>query len=62
MDSGLSTKTCILENPYTVQLKCDGEGSLLPKSSDAKLPRKASRVNYIGACTENRHRWSRRVS
>jgi hypothetical protein len=27
LDSGLSTKACILVNPYTVQLKCDGEGS-----------------------------------
>ena len=63
MDSGLNTKVCILVNPYTVQLKCDGEGSIkLLKSSDAKLPRQASRVNYIGACTENRHRWARRVS
>ena len=26
LDSGLSTKTCILENPYTYKLKCDGEG------------------------------------
>ena len=25
MDFGLSTKTCILANPYTIQLKCDGE-------------------------------------
>jgi hypothetical protein len=25
MDSGLSTKTCILENPYTDKLKCYGE-------------------------------------
>ena len=25
MDSGLSTKTCILENPYTYKLKYDGE-------------------------------------
>ena len=25
MDSGLSTKVCMLENPYTIQLKCDGE-------------------------------------
>ena len=32
------------------------------KSCDSKLPRKASRVNYIGACTGNRHRWSRRES
>ena len=26
LDSGLSTKACMLENPYTIQLKCDGEG------------------------------------
>ena len=25
LDSGLSTKACIKVNPYTVQLKCDGE-------------------------------------
>ena len=25
LDSGLSTKTDILANPYIVQLKCDGE-------------------------------------
>ena len=25
LDSGLSTKACILENPYTDKLKCDGE-------------------------------------
>ena len=25
LDSGLSTKVCILENPYTYKLKCDGE-------------------------------------
>ena len=30
---------------------------ILQKSLDAKLPRKVSRVNYIGACTKNRHRW-----
>ena len=62
LDLGLSTKVCILGNPYTLQLKCDGERNLFPKSCDAKLPRKASRANYIGTCTENRHRWSRRVS
>ena len=62
LDFGLSTKACILANPYTVRLKCDGEVNLLTKSSDSMLPRKVSRVNYIGACTENRHRWSRRVS
>ena len=45
-----------------IQLKYDDEGSLLLKSSDAMLPRKVSMVNYIGACTENRHRWARRVS
>ena len=62
LDSGLSTKSCIKANPYTIQMKCDGEGSSEPKSSNAMLPRKVSRVNYIGACTENRHRWARRVS
>ena len=62
MDSGLSTKSSIMVNPYTIQLKYDDEGSLLLKSSDAMLPRKVSMVNYIGACTENRHRWARRVS
>ena len=35
---------------------------LAPKSYDAKLPRKVSRVNHIGTRTENRHRWARRVS
>ena len=25
LDFGLSTKACIMENPYTIQLKCDGE-------------------------------------
>ena len=25
LDFGLSTKVCILENPYTNKLKCDGE-------------------------------------
>ena len=62
MDSGLSTKSSIKENPYTIQMKCYGEGPSGPKSSDAMLPRKVSRANYIGACTENRHRWARRVS
>ena len=62
LDFGLSAKVSILENPYTIQLKYDDEGSLLLKSSDAMLPRKVSMVNYIGACTENRHRWARRVS
>ena len=62
LDFGLNTKVCILANPYTIQLKCDDEVSLLTKFSDAMLPRKVSMVNYIGACTENRHRWSRRVS
>ena len=61
-DVGLSTKVNILANPYTIQLKCDDEDSLLSKFSDAMLPRKVSMVNYIGACTENRHRWARRVS
>ena len=31
------------------------------KSSDAMLPRKASKANYIGARTQNRHRWTRRI-
>ena len=62
MDSGLSTKSSIKANPYTIQMKCYGENSLELKSSDAMLPRKVSRVNYIGACTENQHRWARRVS
>ena len=62
LDFGLNTKTGIKANPYTVQLKCDDEDSSLLKFSDAKLPRKVSMVNYIGACTENRHRWARRVS
>ena len=62
LDFGLNTKIGIKENPYTVQLKCDDEDSLLLKFSDAKLPRKVSMVNYIGACTKNRHRWARRVS
>ena len=43
-------------------LKYDVEDSSELKFSDAKLPRKASRVNHIGTRTENRHRWSRRVS
>ena len=25
LDFGLSTKVCLMVNPYTVQLKCDGE-------------------------------------
>ena len=62
LDSGLSTKSSIKPNPYTIQMKCYGEDSLELKSSDAMLPRKVSRVNYIGACTKNRHRWARRVS
>ncbi len=62
LDFGLNTKDCTLANPCTVSLKYDGEVSLLTKSSDSMLPRKVSRVNYIGTCTENRHRWSRRVS
>ena len=47
-----------------VWLKCDGEATVSTEANlcDAKLPRKASRANYIGACTENRHRWSRRES
>ena len=27
LDSGLNTKASIKVNPYTIQLKCDGEGS-----------------------------------
>ena len=27
LDSGLSTKSSIKANPYTIQMKCDGEGS-----------------------------------
>ena len=46
LDSGLSTKSSIKVNPYTIQMKCDGEGPSGPKSSDAMLPRKVSRVNY----------------
>ncbi len=65
MDSGLSTKASIIGKPVILRrLKCDGEesprGQL--KYSDAKLPRKVSMANGIGACTENRHRWARRVS
>ena len=60
-DFGLSTKVNILANPYVVMLKCDGDESSDFKSYDAMLPRKASRVNYIGARTQNRHRWTRRV-
>ena len=62
LDSGLSTKSSIKANPYTIQMKRYGEDSLELKSSDAMLPRKVSRANYIGACTENQHRWARRVS
>ena len=62
LDSGLSTKSSIKANPYTIQMKCYGEDSLELKSSDAMLPRKASRANRIGTRTQNRHRWSRRVS
>ena len=62
LDSGLSTKSSIKANPYTIQMKCYGEDSLELKSFDAMLPRKVSRVNYIGTRTENRHRWARRVS
>ena len=45
LDSGLSTKSSIKANPYTIQMKCYGEDSLELKSSDAMLPRKVSRVN-----------------
>ena len=61
LDSGLSTKVYNLGNPVVGKLKCYGE-ALRVKSSDTMLPRKASRVNHIGARTQNRHRWSRRVS
>ena len=61
LDSGLSTKVYNLGNPVVGKLKCDGE-ALRVKSSDTMLPRKASRVNHIGTRTQNRHRWSRRVS
>ena len=56
LDSGLSTKSSIKANPYTIQMKCYGEDSLELKSSDAMLPRKVSRVNLISARTDNRHR------
>ena len=62
LDSGLNIKASIKENPYTIQLKYDGEEGLPSKLSDSKLPRKVSMVNYIDACTENQHRWARRVS
>ena len=61
LDSGLSTKVYNLGNPVVGKLKCYGE-ALRAKSSDTMLPRKASRVNHIGTRTQNRHRWSRRVS
>ena len=62
MDSGLSIKVYNLGNPVVGKLKCYGEVTLVTKSSDATLPRKASRANYIGTRTQNRRRWSRRVS
>ena len=62
MDSGLSTKVYKLGNPFVGKLKCDGEVMKVTKFFDAKLPRKASRANHIGTRTQNRHRWSRRVS
>ena len=43
MDSGLSTKVCMLENPYTKQLKCDGEGS---SDRTEVLTRQASKKNF----------------
>ena len=62
LDFGLNTKTCTLANPYIIKTEVWAKVvAILLKFLDAKLPRKASRVNYIGACTENRHRWSRRV-
>ena len=63
LDSGLSTKVYKLGNPFIIKAEVlwrDVEIRL--KSFDAKLPRKVSRVNHIGARTENRHRWARRVS
>ena len=45
LDSGLSTKSSIKANPYTIQMKCYGEDSLELKSSDAMLPRKVSKAN-----------------
>ena len=62
LDSGLSIKVYNLGNPVVGKLKCYGEVTLVTKSSDATLPRKASRANCIGTRTENRHRWARRVS
>ncbi len=61
MDSGLSAKVYNLGNPVVGKLKRDGE-ALRVKFFDAMLPRKTSRVNCIGTRTQNRHRWSRRVS
>ena len=43
LDFGLNTKVSIQANPYTIQLKCDDEDSLLSKFSDAMLPRKTSK-------------------
>ena len=62
LDSGLNTKAYKLGNPFIDRLKYDVEDSSELKFSDAKLPRKASRANCIDTRTENRHRWSRRVS
>ena len=62
MDSGVNTKVFKQGNPFNVMLKYDVEGPSGLKFSDAKLPRKASRANHIGTRTQNRHRWSRRVS
>ena len=63
LDSGLSTKVYILANPYIIKTEVWAKViAILLKSLDAKLPRKASRVNHIGARTQNRHRWARRVS
>ena len=63
LDSGLSRKTDKYANQLIVNVELlwrDTEGYW--KTSNAKLPRKVSRVNHIGTRTENRHRWSRRVS
>ena len=62
MDFGLSAKVYAQLNACIDKLKRDGEAKATACANlgDAKLPRKASRANYIGACTENRHRWSRR--
>ena len=63
LDSGLSTKVYKLGNPFIIKTEVLWRDiEICWKFFDAKLPRKVSRVNYIGARTENRHRWARRVS